>query len=67
MRNVQRVERAVQSPMNPLRWCLELECGHECWVTQKKRPTVRKAECPDAGCCGHGAQLSDFTKRERGL
>ena len=35
-----RVSRIVQSPMNPLRWCYELECGHDVWVTMKRRPQL---------------------------
>jgi len=46
----QRVERIDPSPMNRLRWCLQLACGHERWVTAKKQPTIRFAECPDSGC-----------------
>lgn len=34
-----RIERVTQSPMNPVRWCLDLECGHEKWVTQRGRPS----------------------------
>lgn len=41
---VQRVDR---SPMNPYRWCLELSCGHEVWVTAKRKPTRMKAVCPE--------------------
>jgi len=41
----QRVKRVTQSPLNPQRWCLELECGHDEWVTSKTRPKRAKAEC----------------------
>ena len=41
----QQVTRVVQSPMNPLRWALELDCGHDEWVTQKSRPTRNTAKC----------------------
>lgn len=44
-----RVERLVRrvdrSPMNALRWCIELECGHEEWATSKRRPTKTKMKC----------------------
>lgn len=33
-----KVLRATMSPMNPQRWCLDLECGHEEWVTGTKAP-----------------------------
>lgn len=36
----QKVQRVVQSPMNPLRWCFELACGHNVWVTRKSRPST---------------------------
>ena len=34
-RNVLQVK---QSPLNPSRWMLVLECGHDTWVTAKRRP-----------------------------
>lgn len=40
-----RVVRVDQSPMNAQRWCLELECGHECWVTAKAKPKRQTAPC----------------------
>jgi hypothetical protein len=43
---VVRVLRVDQSRMNPNRWCLELECGHEVWITAKKRPTRQRINCP---------------------
>lgn len=43
-RTYQRVRRVTQSPLNPLRWALDLECGHELWVTQKKRPALVTVE-----------------------
>ena len=33
-----RVVRVLRSPMNPHRWCLELECCHDVWVTAKSSP-----------------------------
>ncbi len=39
------VLRVTQSPLNPLRWCLSLNCGHERWVTSKARPARRAARC----------------------
>jgi len=45
--SVQRMVRRVdRSPMNPLRWCIELECGHEEWVTSKRKPTAKTRRCP---------------------
>lgn len=41
-RNVTRVTR---SPMNALRWVLDLACGHEVFVTSKSRPRRAKAKC----------------------
>ena len=46
-REVSRVDR---SPMNPKRWCVELSCGHELWVTGKPRKKVfpcEQCECED--------------------
>lgn len=34
-----------QSPLNPNQWNLVLSCGHEIWVTRKRRPTAMKAIC----------------------
>jgi len=42
LRGVVRVDR---SPMNAKRWLLELECGHECWVTQACKPTPKQHAC----------------------
>lgn len=47
------VVRTDQSPLNALRWCIELECGHEVWVTQQRRPTIRSMVCP--ACAKHDA------------
>jgi len=40
-----RVESVKQSPMNEGRWCLQLDCGHDEWVTAKRRPTRTTAPC----------------------
>jgi hypothetical protein len=40
---VKKVLRATQSPTNSERWCCDLECGHEVWVTRQRRPK-------EAGC-----------------
>jgi hypothetical protein len=32
------VTSADQSPMNARRWCCELSCGHEVWVTASRKP-----------------------------
>lgn len=31
--------------MNPLRWSLDLACGHEVFVTSKTRPTRKRENC----------------------
>ena len=40
------VKRVRQSPLNPMRWVLDLDCGHEVWVTAKSCPTRATAACP---------------------
>lgn len=35
----QRVVRIDQSPMNERIWVLQLACGHDVCITQKKRPS----------------------------
>lgn len=40
-----RVVRVTQSPMNAMRWCLELDCGHEAWCTSKRKPTRKIEPC----------------------
>ena len=40
-----KVLKVTQSPMNPKRWCLDLECGHEQWVTSNKKPTRKTISC----------------------
>lgn len=45
----QRITRAVvrvtQSPMNSKRWCLELDCGHDVWVTASRKPKTCREPC----------------------
>lgn len=31
--DARKVLSATRSPLNPHRWLLELDCGHEVWVT----------------------------------
>lgn len=40
-----RVVKVTQSPINAQRWALDLECGHEAWVTRLGRPTAKYANC----------------------
>jgi hypothetical protein len=40
-----KVARVDQSPVNEKRWCLELACGHEAWVTSARRPTTKVYDC----------------------
>lgn len=40
-----RIERVKQSPVNAFRWCLELDCGHDVWVTAKRRPQRTRIVC----------------------
>jgi hypothetical protein len=39
---LQRILRVTQSPMNAERWCFDLVCGHEAWVTSKRRPQTMR-------------------------
>ena len=41
-----RIESVKQSPLNPSRWCLQLDCGHDTWTTAKRRPTRQSIVCP---------------------
>lgn len=34
-----------RSPMNPKRWCVQLECGHEHWTTADRRPKTKSLRC----------------------
>ena len=43
--SVRKVLRITQSPMNRLRWLITLECGHEKWITRRKRPTITRVTC----------------------
>lgn len=40
-----KVVRVSQSPMNAQRWALDLACGHEEWVTRKRKPTMSMLPC----------------------
>lgn len=35
-----------QSPLNALRWSVDLECGHELWVTSARKPKAKRMQCP---------------------
>lgn len=39
------VIRADRSPLNRQRWLLQLECGHEEWITSKSRPQRQTMTC----------------------
>lgn len=39
------VQGITQSPMNPVRWYLSTACGHDGWVTSKRRPTAKTFVC----------------------
>ncbi len=39
------VVRSDQSPMNKRRWLLELDCGHEVWVTTSRQPHRHQHPC----------------------
>lgn len=46
-----RIIRVTQSPMNTAQWCIELECGHDVWVTAKRRPrTIKGHDCQQGNC-----------------
>lgn len=45
---IANVLRVTQSPMNAKRWCLDLDCGHEVWITAGKRPTRQTMKCPES-------------------
>ena len=34
------IVRVTQSPMNARIWCVDLDCGHEVWLTQRQRPAL---------------------------
>lgn len=46
------VESVKQSPLNARRWCVNLSCGHETWITSKRKPTRKHVPC--AKGCGRG-------------
>jgi hypothetical protein len=39
------VVSAKQSPLNPTRWCCALQCGHDAWVTSKRKPKAKLLDC----------------------
>jgi hypothetical protein len=39
------VVSAKRSPLNPTRWCCTLQCGHDAWVTSKRKPKVKLLDC----------------------
>jgi transcription elongation factor Elf1 len=40
-----KVISVKQSPLNTLQWCIGLACGHDQWVTAKRRPTRKTLRC----------------------
>lgn len=41
------VLKITQSPLNKLRWSIDLECGHEQWVTSHTKPKKKRMLCRD--------------------
>lgn len=56
------VVRVNQAPLNPKRWCIELECRHEVWVTRNGRPQVQKLFCAK---CAETATAPSTNTRQR--
>jgi len=44
---LRKVLRVTRSPLNPKRWVLDLECGHELWVTRIRRPCATRVHCEE--------------------
>ena len=40
-----RIESIKQSPLNAMRWCCQLDCGHDQWITARRRPTRQHLVC----------------------
>jgi len=55
------VVKITQSPMNALRWVLDLSCHHEAWVTRTRRPTMKTYQCDE---CEH---LNAFYKHQEAV
>lgn len=52
------VLRVTQSPLNKQQWSLDLECGHEQWITSATKPNKKTMHCRT---CDAGAdQLRDY-------
>lgn len=45
VRVLSAVTAVRQSPLNAMRWNLELACGHEVWVSAKRKPKRKRQEC----------------------
>ena len=43
------VVRIDQSAMNALRWVMQLSCGHDVYVTAKRKPKKKTATCDKCG------------------
>lgn len=41
-----KVLKVTQAPLNKLQWCCSLHCGHDVWVTAKRRPKGQNLACP---------------------
>ena len=50
-----KFSRVTRSPLNPVRWALDLECGHEVWVTSQRKPARKIAPCE---ACTRAAETS---------
>jgi hypothetical protein len=42
---VMQIVSIKQSPLNGSQWCCQLDCGHDQWVTAKRRPTRKTLKC----------------------
>lgn len=48
---VVRVDRA---PLNAKRWCLQLSCGHDRWVTRSSKPKIQSHYCERCASASDG-------------
>jgi hypothetical protein len=57
-----RIVKATQSPMNARRWLVELECGHETWITSHVRPR-RQVSCDECRKVSQDIQERDARRK----
>ena len=60
-----RVESIKQSSLVQVMWCCQLDCGHDQWISGKRRPTRKTLVCNKCRAHAHAHAKSTKPKGKR--